>query len=491
MSVERDERERHDFTPPVLVRNVPALSRTQGDVSVSNRRLETVPGGNDAMRTRLLVLAIIVSLVAIGCSNSSSTGKSSSTIPKGATETTVNPADLGIKHTVRAQGVTDAEIDVNAVVTATGSPTGSFAPFADGIRTYFNMINSGGGIYGRQLKLTHVYDDQLGNNSQMVTKALADKTFATFGASVLFTGATLLARANQPTFIWNINPEMAGKNNIFANLGALCFNCPGHILPWLAKQLNATKVGIIGYGVSQESKDCAAGIKASFVQYPTAQVVYSDDSLPFAAPLAADVTAMKNKGVQLVGTCIDINESFTLGKEMQRQGLNAVQSLPNGYDRDFMAKNGAALEGSLVGPQYVVFEHQPQIPEVQKFLDWAQRTGVSVKETTAAGWQVADEFVTGLKLAGPDFTQQKVIDGLNTLTHYDDNGFIPPIDWTKQHNDPEKDPASRSTLECGNFVKVTGSKFQVVYDEPGKPWTCFNRTDPNVDNPQHLNFATG
>jgi hypothetical protein len=30
-----------------------------------------------------------------------------------------------------------------------------------------------------------------------------------------------------------------------------------------------------------------------------------------------------------------------------------------------------------------------------------------------------------------------------------------------------------------------------VYDEPGKQFVCFNRTDPTVDNPQHLSFASG
>jgi hypothetical protein len=39
-------------------------------------------------------------------------------------------------------------------------------------------------------------------------------------------------------------------------------------------------------------------------------------------------------------------------------------------------------------------------------------------------------------------------------------------------------------------VKVTAGKFVPVYAEPGKPWVCFNRTDPTVDNPQHLSFAT-
>ena len=108
-----------------------------------------------------------------------------------------------------------------------------------------------------------------------------------------------------------------------------------------------------------------------------------------------------------------------------------------------------------------------------------------------AGWVLADEFVTGLKLAGPDFSQQKVIDALNSLTAYDDNGLIPPINWTKQHNDPLNDPSALSKLDCGDYVKVESGKFVPVYDEPGKPFVCFNRTDPTVDNPQHLSFASG
>jgi len=82
-----------------------------------------------------------------------------------------------------------------------------------------------------------------------------------------------------------------------------------------------------------------------------------------------------------------------------------------------------------------------------------------------------------------------VIDALNTLTSYSDNGFVQPIDWTKQHQEPLGHPEVQSKLDCGNFVKVTAGKFVPVYAEPGKPWVCFNRTDPTVDNPQHLNFG--
>ena len=376
------------------------------------------------------------------------------------------------------------------MITVTNSPSGSFAPLADGVRAYYAMVNASGGIYGRQLKLTNVHDDQLGNNRQAVASALAgDNAFATFGATSIFTGASLLAAANQPSFVWNINPEFAGHNNIFGNVGALCFDCTDTYRPFIAKQLGVTKVGIVAYGVAQQSVECAAGIQASYRKYPVAKVVFVDNTLPFAAPLSADVAAMKSKGVQLVDTCIDFQESYTLAKEMNKQGMRAVQESPYGYDADFVAKNGALLEGSIVYAQFDEFEHQPQIPEVRKLVQWSERIGVPVRELTAYGWILADELVTGLKLAGPDFSQQKVVDALNSLTAYDANGLIAPIDWTKQHNDPRKDPSTLSKQDCANFVEIHDGKFVPVWDEPGRAWVCFNRSDPNLDHPQHVSFA--
>ena len=69
---------------------------------------------------------------------------------------------------------------------------------------------------------------------------------------------TLLRCPNCPAQI-RYNPQFAGHDNMFANTGAICFKCPNHSLPFLANQVGATKVGVIAYGVAQESKDCAAG----------------------------------------------------------------------------------------------------------------------------------------------------------------------------------------------------------------------------------------
>jgi hypothetical protein len=78
---------------------------------------------------------------------------------------------------------------------------------------------------------------------------------------------------------------------------------------------------------------------------------------------------------------------------------------------------------------------------------------------------------------------------LNTLTHWTDNGFIQPLDWTRDHQDPTNNPAVRSDNECGNYVKVENGKFVPVYGEPGKPWVCIKRTDPTVDHPVRVSFV--
>ncbi len=310
------------------------------------------------------------------------------------------------------------------------------------------MINASGGIYGRKLVIVKRRDDQIGlQNMQQVQSSLSDdNAFATFVATLQFTGADLLAKAKQPTFIWNINPEMATPKggpshaNIFGSLGALCFSCAGPYLPWLAQQEKFTKVGFLAYSkaTSASSGLCADGIRNSYKQYtPNTKIVFFDDSLPFAADITADVTRMKEAGVQFVNTCMDTSEVTKLAREMKKQGLNAVQQLPNAYDHDALSASGGIFDGSFIEPavrsvgSVAAVARDAAVPVVHVR---AQRPDRRAQSKTAGSW--AQMIVDGLKLAGPEFTKQKVIDALNTQTAESPGGLIVPIDWTKQHNDP-------------------------------------------------------
>jgi ABC-type branched-subunit amino acid transport system substrate-binding protein len=467
--------------------------------------------------SRLLVACAAVLMVAASCGNASS--NSSPKTPKTAAPgqtlppvTEASGADLSQNVPVSAQGVTSSAINVAVITAATNLLGGHYAEYEDGIQDYFNYVNAPtsagglGGIYGRQLKIKSNRDDKMLNDQQTVIQSLAqDKAFATFIATPVFNGAPYLATSSprMPTFIWNINAEFAttpkqNHDNFFGTIGAICNACIGQAAPYLASATHAAKVAVLAYGVNAASKDCAEGFRKSFTKYPSAKVVYFDDNLAFAqADLSAQVAAMKSAGVQLIFTCIDLNESLILGKELKAQGLNAPQQLPNAYDEEFVKQNGQYLEGDYLDPQFVPKEKDATIPEEQLFQKWAQQSGKQIRELTYEGWIAANEFVTGLKIAGPNFSQEKVIDGLNQLTDFSANGMIVPIDWTFQHNDPTGPgglsiPKYSSKWDCATVLQVHNSAFVPVFDQPNKPWICMVG-GPNAPTltttPEYENFA--
>ena len=120
---------------------------------------------------------------------------------------------------------------------------------------------------------------------------------------------------------------------------------------------------------------------------------------------------------------------------MDKQGLDARQYLPNGYDHTFVEQYGDLFEGSVVRTDFVPFEvpAEDQPKGLADFLTWMEKTGKAPTENTVAGWMNAALFVDGLKAAGPDFDRQKVIDAINEMTDWTGDGIALGVDWTKQH----------------------------------------------------------
>jgi ABC-type branched-subunit amino acid transport system substrate-binding protein len=433
----------------------------------------------------MLVAAVAVAALAVGCSNADDETGDGTTTPTGNsnTPTTYQGDDFTINQPVEAQGVSDSEIKVASVSAKTSVLGGQEGDLNIGLEAYLDSVNSNGGIWGRQIELTNQRDDQQVNNLNTVQAMLAqDKPYAAFIATDLFTGADLLAKEGIPTFGWNINAEWAGPKNFFPNVAPICFEgCPllPHVLPTLVKSENRHKVAVIGYNVPQAA-GCVNGAEDTmnaFGKDVDAQIVFTDASAAFGnTDWSAQVAQMKERGANFLVTCVDFNADYAIAQEMARQDIRdqIVFYHANLYNEEFVRENQDAFEGDLVLAQITAVEQQPQIPAVQEYLEYMQANDLKITEMTMQGWIAGTQFVDALKAAGPDFTWENLINAWNQQTWYTAHGWVPPIDWTKQHTDPAEGDEFRSDFECANFVQIKSGKFVPYLAESGKPWVCFD-----------------
>ncbi len=429
----------------------------------------------------ICTIAVLLALSATTCGNSKKA--TSPTTTGGSSRASVSRGS-GKKVHIIAPGVTDSEIRVGGVASVTNPVGGKYGDAFAGTKAYFDMINSGGGIYGRQLKLVAERDDKLASNTSEIQALLTeDHVFAVLPvASLLFTGADSLAHQSIPTFGWLINPEWGGpkvgpKPTLFGQTGSyLCFACVNYTYPWAASQVHAHNIGLLAYTAAQ-SAGCADGVENTFKKYGGAvgaKVAFADKSLSFGiADLSVQVSKMKDKHVDMVLTCMDTNGVVTLAKEMKKQGLHAVQYLPNGYDQGFLDEYGDLFEGAFVRTDFAQFElpEDQQPTGLKNYLEWTKKAGAKPSENGVVGWLNADLFVKGLQKAGPNFDRQKMVDAINSMNDYTADGFVYTVDWTKAHT------ALRALNDQCQFIsRVKDSQFDPVYSKPGKPFVC-----PNVE----------
>ena len=127
--------------------------------------------------------------------------------------------------------------------------------------------------------------------------------------------------------------------------------------------------------------------------------------------------------------------------------------------------------GDYVLTAFVPWENSPRPKGTDDFLTWMGRTGAKPSELSMEGWIAADEFVTGLRKAGPNFSRAALVSALNSGI-YDNGGMSVPIDWRYQHRDPKK-PGNRPPVECYAFSQVKSGNFVPALTDKG-PWNCFD-----------------
>ena len=427
-------------------------------------------------------VALLVALIAASCGNSGDDGGSGNAAPA----TNVEIADPEERDTFVAldqPGVTDDEIRFASITTTSGNPLGTNigGAYNAGIQAYFDYRNDEGGIYGRDLVLAEQRDDELGSNDrEAVAVASEDSAFGVFVATLLFTGAATLDEAGIPTFGWNIHAEFADKPSLFGHVAPSCPDCFARVVPYVARELGATTVGVLAYGTSENSRGCAEAQRDSIEHFSGdiggIEVGFFDNDLAFGLPngLAAEVSAMKEAGVDFISTCMDLNGMQTLGEELRRQEMDVDMYHPNTYNAEFVAGNAEIFEGDVMVPQFVPFETPLDSPLRDAFFEYAGALDAADEELAMIGWLNAHLAFTGLLAAGPEFDRATVIGALRSLEDYDADGISVPIDWDRQLTIPTDDtPEVDYEQECFSAVRVVDGEFEPFNQESSEPFLCW------------------
>jgi branched-chain amino acid transport system substrate-binding protein len=95
-------------------------------------------------RAFLLTAVLLGGLLLLSCGG----GEKGAGNTPGAT----NPAGAQTPSAEKVPGVTDTEIILGAHFPISQTPAAAYAPIADGLRAYFDYINSQGGVYGRKIR---------------------------------------------------------------------------------------------------------------------------------------------------------------------------------------------------------------------------------------------------------------------------------------------------------------------------------------------------
>jgi branched-chain amino acid transport system substrate-binding protein len=405
------------------------------------------------------VVSVLVVGLAAGCGNAKTT----------------------VTNSGNTNGVTAHRIVVGGIASLTGPLPADFAPILDGVRAYLDMVDAAGGVNGRTIDFAYGLDDESNGEQDAVqarTLVQADKVFAVVGVGTPnFAGASYLAANNVPTFGYNVNPQWSSGPSLFGSQGSyINFEHPGPEPAYLAEQLHAKRIGIISYNVTQSDQGCI-GIANDMRKFGL-HVSFEDLSVvPPAVDLSADVTRMKQAGVDFVASCLDLAGNLVLSRTLRGSGLGSVsQYWLDGYDEGAIQRDASLMNGVWLLVGHVPFESGVSQPakyaEMALYLRELKRyfPGDLPGEASLAGWTSADMFVTGLRAIGPDVTRQRLIAAINAMGGYT-GGLVAPIDWHVEHSQD-------GPIDCNVFLHVKAGHFVPVFGSARTVFTCFKYPQP-------------
>jgi branched-chain amino acid transport system substrate-binding protein len=383
-------------------------------------------------------------------------------------------------------GVTDDEIVLGTHIPLSGSPAAAYGTVADGMRAYFDYINSQGGVYGRKIKLI-VEDDHFSPPDAVeVVRKLVEQE------DVL----AIVGGLGDPAELAVIDYlEEKGVPDLFLGGGVPRFTDPLvktriAMLPDYVTETRITgayvdkafagqregilyqndEAGLTGLQAAKDMlKDSTSGIKLVSAQAydfgqadVTAQMQRLKADKPNFVVLMANIGAAAN-AIKVSRELLDWDVPFVLAADAAVEATIDLAGAKNIEGTISMTTGKMISETNDAGVQR-------HIELMKEFAPNAPTSGL-----TEYGMTVAELTVQALKNAGPNLTRESLVDGAENIRDYCCLLCIGPVNLS---------PTDHRVAEGGWLERVVDGKWErfgapVNYEStPGDVYACTGTGQP-------------
>jgi branched-chain amino acid transport system substrate-binding protein len=393
------------------------------------------------------------------------------------------PRDSGTSAE-KVPGVTDTEIVLGAHFPLSNSPAATYGVVADGMRAYFEYVNSEGGIYGRKIRFIVGDDHYSPPDAVEVVRKLVeqDGVFALAGGLGDPTHAAVISYL-----------EEMGVPDLFLGSGIARFTDP------LVKTRFAMTLDYM-----TESRMMANYLMANYNGKKMGILYQSDEGLTSEMEMVTEL--LKDSDIKIVSKQAYDFGQFDLTAQMQRMkndspdvvalmanpgaAANAIKVSREvlGWDVPFIACAVSAVEItiSLAGAQNAEgivsittgrMISETDDPGVQRHMEIMKQFAPNVEPSslTEYGMGAAELTVQALKNAGPNLTRESVVKGAEEIRDFCGMLALAPANLSPTDHRPTE-TMWLERVENGKWVRFGDP---VSYEStPGKVIACEGAGEP-------------
>lgn len=370
-------------------------------------------------------------------------------------------------------GVTPDTIKVGVISDLTGPAAIGGIGMADGITSYFNVLNEQGGIHGRRVQA--IVEDCAYSPAKAVSAAkkltTKDGIFAFISSWGTAPSTALFPIAEEEKI--PIAPACSLATSMYDPLKKYVFavgtNYVDQSLLMVEYAINELKIKspkVALFGQDDDwGRDHLKGLEIARSKYnlpPVAVEFYKYDAVDFKSNV---INLMREKpDVVILASAIKSGAMFLKEASKLKWQTRFIGSNTLGLIATLQLA-GEAGEGLLVLNIFAMPDED--IPGMKKLVDASKRyfgekwmpAAEKIHPYYVYGWINAMVFAEGAKRAGKDLTREGLIKAMESIQNFDPEGLMGPISFSpNSHGTPGSARMTKADVANKRFVPITGWK---------------------------------